>query len=94
MANAAGIFAVALLCMVLPAAAANTPSSGQTSTVDSYTPAQEANARSAATGQGFEPGPALFAQDGNFFFNATKDGRTYALTVTPDGQVYSSTAVK
>jgi len=89
------IFALFMAGAPLPAIATvlnSTPNATrQVSTVNSYTPAQEAFARQAATQAGFTAGPVLFAQDGNFFFNASKDGRSYALTVTPNGQVYAST---
>ena len=88
----AAIFALAVVSTVAPAAAMPSHSMPQGSTVNSYTPAQEANARNAATKAGFVPGPVLFAQAGNFFFNADKDDRSYALTVTPDGHVYASTS--
>jgi hypothetical protein len=84
--------AVAAIC--LPAAATPSHAIRQSSTVNSYTPAQEADARQAAIRAGLTPGPVLFAQAGNFFFNATKSGQSYGLTVTPDGQVYSTTPTK
>ena len=98
MAKEVAIFALVMAGATLPAVATvsnSTPNSmRQVATVDSYTPAQEAVARQAATQAGFTPSPVLFAQDGNFFFNASKDGRSYALTVTPNGQVYASTSTK
>jgi hypothetical protein len=60
-------------------------------TVNSYTPAEARAAGDAATRDGYAPGPVLFAQAGDFFFNASKDGHHYGLTVTPDGKVYAST---
>jgi hypothetical protein len=60
-------------------------------TVNSYTPAQEQKARAAAKAAGYDSGKVLFAQAGNFFFNASREGRRYALTVTPEGKVYAST---
>lgn len=83
-----------IMTLSLPAAAAPPPSSAPISTVNTYTSAQEAEARQAATRAGFTPGPVLFAQAGNFFFNASKDGQSYGLTVTPDGKVYASTPSK
>ena len=78
--------------LVLVVTSAISLSAGGVSTVNSYTPAQEANARQAAMHEGFEPGPVLFAQAGNFFFNGTKNGHSYPLTVTPQGRVYAGAA--
>ena len=78
----------------LSVAAASPHSGGPISTVNTYTAAQEAEARKAATRAGFTPGPVLFAQAGNFFFNASKDGQSYGVTVTPGGQVYASMPTK
>lgn len=83
-----------IMTLSLPVAAAPSPPGGSISTVNTYTPAQEGEARKAATQAGFTPGPVLFAQAGNFFFNASKGGQSYSLTVTPDGQVYASTSTK
>ena len=94
MEKGAAIFALAMVGTVAPVAAMPSHSTPQVSTVNSYTPAQEADARHAATQAGFIPGPVLVAQAGNFFFNADKDGRSYSLTVTPDGHVYTSTSTK
>jgi ABC-type sugar transport system substrate-binding protein len=59
-------------------------------TVNSYTQAEEAKAREAARAAGYQPGVLTMAQGGNLFFNAMREGRKYALTVTPDGKVYAS----
>jgi predicted secreted hydrolase len=59
-------------------------------TVNSYTPAEERRARDAAARQGYRTEPATWAQAGNFFFTATKDGQRYQLTVTPNGTVHAS----
>lgn len=82
---------IAFIGLACPAAQAASEAHDQLSTVNSYTPAQEAAARLAATRAGYSPGPVLFAQAGNFFFNSTKAGHAYTLTVTPDGKVYAST---
>ena len=92
MEKGAAIFVLAVLDTVAPMAAVASQSTPQGSTVNSYTPAQEADAHNAATKAGFIPGPILFAQAGNFFLNGEKDGRSYSLTVTPDGHVYASTS--
>jgi hypothetical protein len=76
------------LCVCAPAA---TAAESGPPTVNSYTPAQAKDASQAATQAGYDPGPVLFAQAGNFFFNASKGGHSYGLTVTPDGKVYAST---
>jgi hypothetical protein len=59
-------------------------------TVNSYTPAQEKQARDAAKVAGYAAGKVLFVQAGNFFFNGSRDGHHYGLTVTPEGKVYAS----
>ena len=59
-------------------------------TVNSYTPAQEQKARSAARGAGYQPVNITMVQADNFFMTATRAGHRYELTVTPDGKVYAS----
>lgn len=80
------------IALILVASGAVLRAADAEATVNSYTAAQEAGARQAATREGFEPGPVLFAQAGNFFFNATKNGHSYPLTVTPEGKVYAGAA--
>ena len=92
MEKGAAIFVLAVLGTIAPVTAMASHATPQGSTVNSYTPAQETDARNAAIKAGFIPGPILFAQAGNFFLNAEKDGRSYSLTVTPDGHVYASTS--
>jgi hypothetical protein len=58
-----------------------------TVTLKGYTPTEESRARTAATSAEYNPGNVLFVQAGNFFFSAANDGHSYALTVTPSGQV-------
>ena len=60
-------------------------------TTNSYTPAQANQARDAARAAGYQPGAITFVQGGNFFINATRNGQTFSLSVTPDGKVYAST---
>ena len=60
-------------------------------TTNSYTPAQANQARDAARTAGYQPGAITFVQGGNFFINATRNGQTFSLSVTPDGKVYAST---
>lgn len=60
-------------------------------TVNSYTPAQADQALAAARAAGYTGSNVItFAQAGNFFINASRDGQKYSLTVTPDGKVYPS----
>ena len=60
-------------------------------TVNSYTPAQADQALAAARAAGYTGSNVItFAQAGNFFINASRDGQKYSLTVTPDGKVYAS----
>jgi hypothetical protein len=58
-----------------------------TVTLKGYTPTEELRARTAATSAGYNPGNVLAVQAGGFFFNAANDGHSYALTVSPSGQV-------
>jgi hypothetical protein len=62
-----------------------------TKTVNTYTPAEEKRADDAARTAGYAPGIVTMAQAGNLFLNATRDGRTFSLTVTPDEKIYAST---
>lgn len=79
-----------VLCTVTSAMAANTPKlATPVATVNSYTPAEEARARKAATDAGYVSPVVTSAQDHNFFMTASKDGKVYQLTVTPTGQVYA-----
>jgi hypothetical protein len=59
-------------------------------TVNSYTPAQEQKARSAARAAGYQPTIITMVQADNFFMDGTRAGRRYQLTITPDGKVYAS----
>jgi hypothetical protein len=90
MSKASHLLLLAMTSISLPVAAAPSHSFDRASTVNSFTAEQEAGARQAATRAGFTSGTVLFAQAGNFFFNASKGGRSYGLTVTPDGHVYAS----
>lgn len=60
-------------------------------TVDDYTAAQSRRAQEAAEHAGFENLQIVMVQDGNFFLRGQMQGKTYAITVVPDGKVYSST---
>ena len=59
-------------------------------TVNEFTPDQRARAEAAITKAGYHPTVLQFAQDGNLFFTATRNGQTYDATVTRDGKVYFS----
>lgn len=84
------ILAFAIIAFTEPGGAVPPRYTTDLKTVNSYTPAEESHARYAATKAGFSPGHVLFALDGNVFFNATRNGQTFALTVTPSGRVYAS----
>ena len=62
-------------------------------TVNSFTPAEEAHARSAVTEAGYKPSILEFAQAGNLFFTATRDDNIYEVTVTPSGKTFASTGL-
>lgn len=84
------LLVAAALWMAAPALAADNPKPAPAiHTVNSYTPAEEARARKAATDAGYLSPVITSAQAGNFFMNASKDGKSYQLTVTPDGKVYA-----
>lgn len=68
---------------MVPALAAGT-------TVNSFSPAQDARDRKAIVEAGYKPTVLEFAQDGNLFYTATKGGDMYGVTVVPSGQVYAS----
>ena len=59
-------------------------------TVNSYTPAQEQKARSAARAAGYQPTIITMVQAGNFFMEGTRAGHRYQLTITSDGKVFAS----
>ena len=80
----------------IPTAAAallalSTAAMAQATMVNSYTAADLARARAAATAAGFTAVTVATAQAGNLFLTATKEGKSYLLTITPDGKVYPST---
>jgi len=62
-------------------------------TVNSFSPAQEAHAKAAITQAGYRPEALAAVQDGNFFFTATKGGDVYQATVTQAGKVFVSTGL-
>jgi hypothetical protein len=78
--------------LVLGALLISSPALAQgAQTTNSYTPVQANQTRDAARAAGYQPSAITFAQGGNFFINATRNGQTFSLTVTPDGKVYAST---
>lgn len=70
-----------------------TPCLAAQSSVNSFTPSEEAKARTAITQAGYTPGVLQSSQDGNFFITATKGSDFYTVTVTPRGQVFASTGL-
>jgi hypothetical protein len=62
-------------------------------TVNSFSPAQDARDRKAIVEAGYKPAVLEFAQDGNLFYTATKGGDMYGVTVVPSGHVYASTGL-
>lgn len=79
----AGGLAGAPMAMAAPAAG----------TVNAYSPAQERHAEAAARAKGYSGLEVTMAQAGNLFLKGEKGGKTFMLTVTPDGKVYPSTPV-
>jgi hypothetical protein len=59
-------------------------------TVNDVSEAEIARARAAIARAGYTPTVLQFAQAGNLFFTATKDGAAYEVTVTPSGETYFS----
>ena len=82
--------ALALVAMMAAQvlAAPTRSATGDTATVNSYTPAQADRARAAVTRAGYTPEEIAAVQDGNFFFNAARNGQPYQVTVTHAGKVY------
>lgn len=76
--------AIVIITGAMPALAAP-------ATVNSYTPAQESRAKAAIVRAGYQPDTLAAAQDGNFFFTATKGDELYQATVTASGKVLVST---
>jgi len=65
----------------------------QAGTVNAYSSADEAKAKSAVTAAGFTPGVVAAAQGGALFVTATKGTDKFMVTVTPDGHVYGGPAM-
>ena len=59
-------------------------------TVDDYTPAQKDKAFAAARADGFTAPQVTMFQAGDFFLKGEKGGKSYLLTVTPQGKVYGT----
>ena len=83
-----GILALVSLLSATTGAAADTPNFR--GTVDDVTPAQLEHGRDLATKAGYRPVVLQFGQDGNLFFTAARNGMSYDVTVTREGQVYAS----
>jgi len=60
-------------------------------TVDDYTAAQKDKAFAAARADGYSAPVVTMFQAGDFFLKGEKGGKSYLLTVTPQGKVYPST---
>ena len=84
---------LALVSLLSAATGALAQTSQFRGTVNEVTPAQLERGRAAVTKAGYQPVVLQFAQDGNLFFTATKNGMNYTLTVTPPGQVYASSGL-
>jgi hypothetical protein len=84
------ILLAAALTAACGAFAAEAAPMASADTVNSYTQAQEAHARREVINAGYRPTALQFVQDGNFFFNATRGGDVYSVTVTSAGKVYAS----
>jgi hypothetical protein len=76
--------------ILMSSAYAALPAAHPGPTVNDYTAAQSERAEAAARRAGFENLEITMVQDGNFWFDGRKQGQTYNVTVTKDGQVYSS----
>jgi hypothetical protein len=76
-----------ILASAAPALAA------EPATVNSFTQGQDASARAAINQAGYHPTVLEFAQAGNLFYTATKDGDFYEVTVTPSDHVFASTGL-
>lgn len=59
-------------------------------TVNDYTARQSQRTEAAARSAGFGDLEIVMVQDCNVFLNGQKEGQSYSLTVTRDGQVYFS----
>jgi hypothetical protein len=59
-------------------------------TVNDVSEAEINRARAAIVRAGYTPTVLQFAQAGNLFFTATKDGAVSEVTVTPSGETYFS----
>jgi hypothetical protein len=59
-------------------------------TVNDVSETEINRARAAIVRAGYTPTVLQFAQAGNLFFTATKDGAVYGVTVTPSGETYFS----
>jgi hypothetical protein len=83
---------IALAALVAAPAAGN-GQAGVDNTVNAVSQTEMARAKAAIQHAGYQPEMLAMAQDHNLFFNATKGGETYEITVTRDGKLYVSTPV-
>lgn len=87
------LVSVALASLLLTGTSAFSQTQNFRGTVDEVTPAQLEKARAAATHAGYRPRVLQFGQDGNLFFTADREGKSYDVTVSPSGQVFASTGL-
>jgi hypothetical protein len=84
------VVAWGIVGILMSSAHAALPAAHPGPTVNDYTAAQSERAEAAARRAGFENLEFTLVQDGNFLIDGRKQGQTYNVTVTKDGQVYSS----
>jgi hypothetical protein len=84
---------IALAVLLAATTAANSQTRDVRGTVNSVSENEIARARAAISRAGYKPTVLEFAQAGNLFFTATKDGSTYSITVTPSDQIFVSTGL-
>jgi hypothetical protein len=90
--TAAPVAAWGIIGILMTSAYAALPIAHPGPTVNDYTAAQSERAEAVARRAGFENLEIVMVQDGNFWFDGGKQGKTYGVTVTRDGQVYSSSS--
>jgi hypothetical protein len=80
------LLCAAILLFSAPAVLAQEGVAGST---NGYTAARRAQAEALAKAEGYTPTGVAGAQAGSLFLWATKGGKSYYLTVTPEGKVYA-----
>ena len=79
--------------LVAGGASAYAATQGPAGTVNAYTAQELSRARAVAHNADYQSAALAFAQDGNIFLNATRDGELYQVTVTPAEKLYASTGL-